>query len=178
MPNDFTMTNNTSSNRWDLTYTVDASGTKEKILATAGTYVDKNIKVAITTPSATPAFDGGALNNKAASATGTNVTLVSTNNSGVSILAKGTAGREAVLYNGAVNGFVSAADDAVVSAAVASSTWDGTSYYLKEVTIAKPSSGSREFGVVVPNGDSTLTFVFHVDSSGNVTVDNEYSLTY
>ena len=85
----------------------------------------------------TPAFDGGALTSKGASATGTNATLETTNNSGISILAKGTAGRAAVLYNGAVNGYVNVADNTTASAAVASSTWNGTTYYLKNVTLPK-----------------------------------------
>lgn len=85
----------------------------------------------------TPQFDGGELTNKSASATGTNATLETTNNSGISILTKGTAGRAAVLYNGAVNGYVNVADNTTASAAVASSTWDGTTYYLKNVTLPK-----------------------------------------
>lgn len=38
------------------------------------------------------------------------------------------------------------------------------------VTITAPSSGTSTFGITVPNGNSTITFVFSVDSSGNVTV--------
>ena len=58
MANDFNMTNNTSNNRWDLTYTVDASGTKTKTLETAGTFVDRDIQVAITTPAAKATISG------------------------------------------------------------------------------------------------------------------------
>jgi len=83
---------------------------------------------------AEPAFDGGALNNKGATAEFTNVTTSNTNN-GISVLAKGTAGRDAVLYNGAVEGWVSKEDNATASAAVASSTWNGTTYYITGVTV-------------------------------------------
>lgn len=38
------------------------------------------------------------------------------------------------------------------------------------VTILAPSSGTNSFSVTVPNGNSTATFVFNVDSSGNVTI--------
>lgn len=41
---------------------------------------------------------------------------------------------------------------------------------LTGVNIPKPSSGTNTFAVKVPNGSSTITFTFTVDSSGNVTV--------
>ena len=46
---------------------------------------------------------------------------------------------------------------------------DGTKT-LTGVTITAPASGSSTFSVTVPNGNSTATFVFNVDSSGNVTI--------
>ncbi len=52
MPNDFSMTNNTTNNRWDLAYTVDTAGTKNTTIKTSGTFVDKDILISITTPSA------------------------------------------------------------------------------------------------------------------------------
>lgn len=42
--------------------------------------------------------------------------------------------------------------------------------YLTGVTIQAPDSGERTFSITVPNGSTTITFVFHVDSNGNVTV--------
>lgn len=47
-------------------------------------------------------------------------------------------------------------------------------YYLQGVTINKPASGEAKFSITVPNGedDDMITFVFHVDPSGNVVVDN------
>ena len=50
---------------------------------------------------------------------------------------------------------------------------DGTSITgsLSGVTINAPSSGTRSFSITVPNGQSSMiTFVFTVDSSGNVTI--------
>lgn len=61
MPNDFSITNNTSNNRWDLTYTVDAAGTKTKTLKTGGTFVDRDILVSITTPSTTRTAGAGSV---------------------------------------------------------------------------------------------------------------------
>lgn len=39
------------------------------------------------------------------------------------------------------------------------------------VEITAPASGTKTFYVIVPNGSSTVTFTFTVDSSGNVTID-------
>ena len=38
------------------------------------------------------------------------------------------------------------------------------------VTLTTPSSGTNSFYVTVPNGNSTVTFVFNVDTGGNVTI--------
>lgn len=53
MPNDITVTKNTTSGseRWDVTYTADQAATVEKTMLTAGDLLDRNIKVSITTPS-------------------------------------------------------------------------------------------------------------------------------
>lgn len=61
MPNDFIMTNDTSNNRWNLTYSVDASGTKIKTLKTGGTFVDRDIKIAVTTAAGSTTVSGGTL---------------------------------------------------------------------------------------------------------------------
>lgn len=42
---------------------------------------------------------------------------------------------------------------------------------LSGVTITAPQSGTNTFSVTVPNGNSTVTFTFTVDSGGNVTID-------
>ena len=38
------------------------------------------------------------------------------------------------------------------------------------INIPKPESGTNTFSVKVPNGNTTATFVFNVDASGNVTI--------
>ena len=45
-----------------------------------------------------------------------------------------------------------------------------TSKEITAVTLSKPSSGTKTFSITVPNGNTTATFVFNVDSSGNVTI--------
>ena len=152
--------NTTSNNLWELPISVAASGDITKTLNTAGTFLDRNIGIKVSTPGATPSFDGGALNNKGASATFTNITTSTTNN-GISVLAKGTAGRDAVLYNGAVNGYVTIADNTTASAAVASSTWNGTTYYITGITVPK----DKRFSV-------TTTADTALDTTSNLTITN------
>lgn len=40
--------------------------------------------------------------------------------------------------------------------------------YISGVTLEAPASGTRSFSITVPNGNSTVTFTFNVDASGNV----------
>lgn len=136
-------------------------------LKTKDTYVSDDIALTVNAKGASPAFDGGELNSKGASAAFTNMTTSSSDTSGIAILAKGTAGRNAVLYNGAVNGWVSKSDNTSASAAVASSTWNGTTYYATGVTL----TNGKSFNITVPNGSSgTVTFHFSVDANGNTTI--------
>lgn len=158
---------NSSTRPWNKTLTINKQSGAKVTLETATKYVAENIELTFDVKTATPAFDGGALNSKAATATFTNMTTSSSNTSGVVILAKGAAGRDAVLYNGAVNGWVTQNDNASASAAVASSTWNGTTYYATGVTL----TNGKSFSVTVPNGSSgTITFNFTVDSNGNTTI--------
>jgi len=119
-----------------------------------------NIELTMNVATASPAFDGGGLTDKGASATFANITTSSTNN-GISILAKGTAGRAAVLYNGAVNGWVSKSDNDTASAAVSASTWDGTTYYVTGITVPADTAFS-----VSTEADTAL------DSTSNLTITN------
>ena len=136
-------------------------------LNTNNKYVDGDIALTLSAKTASPSFDGGALNSKSASAAFTNMTTSNTDTSGIIILTKGTAGRDAVLYNGTVNGWVSKNDNASASAAVASSTWNGTTYYATGVTL----TNGKSFSITVPNGSSgTITFHFAVDANGNTTI--------
>ena len=152
---------------WKDTRSVSSSGNHTYRMKTDSTFVDKNIELTVNVPAASPSFTGGALNNKGASATFTNMTTSSTNTSGVVILAKGTAGRAAVTYNGAVNGWVNKSSGTTASSAVSTSTWNGTTYYATGVTLGN----GNQFDITVPNGSSgTITFHFSVDNSGNTTV--------
>ena len=150
--------------------TINVSQGSVVTLQTAGTYVPSNIELTMNVATASPVFDGGALNNKGATAEFTNVTTSSTNN-GISILAKGTAGRAAVQYNGAVDGWVSVVDDTVASAAVSASTWNGTTYYVTgiNVPVDKPFSITSEADTAL---DSTSDISVTAATNRKVVVAN------
>lgn len=147
----------TNSQGAGTTGTVKAGATQSDV-----TYVP------ITT--ATPAFDGGELTGKTASISATNVTVTETDNTlGMTILAKGTAGRAAVQYNGDVKGWVDVTDNAVASDAVTASTWNGKTYYIDKVTLgtSKIWGGATTPGVEV-NG---TVYVGTGTTTGNVYVN-------
>ena len=89
---------------------------------------------------ASPVFDGGTLSGNS-TATGTNVTLSSTDN-GIKIQTAYTAASTAVLYNGAVNGWVSKTDNTQALAAQSKASTNGTTYYVTAVTVPKDKSFS------------------------------------
>lgn len=172
-----------TANRTAFTYTNSAgaisahSNTEASAAPTAVNVGSSASRVYI--PAAQLTFSGGALNNKAASATFVNennkvIFTDSTDiyNNGLSVLAKGTAGRAAVTYTNTA-GYLPAHTSAQSgSAAVSASTWDGTTYYLTGVKLAAPSSGVAKFNITIPNGSTSdfITFQFQVDTQGNVIV--------
>jgi len=100
-------------------------------------------------------------------ATATNATLSSTNGSGILIQTKYSASRAAVLYNGAVEGWVSKSDNAEALAAGDLSLTNGTAYYISAVTI--PSSKSLS---ITNNGTATMATsgTANITSTGTTTV--------
>lgn len=165
------MANLTDSTNLTGTITVSkATGTKVT-LDTDHKYLNKDIELTINAQTATPAFTGGGVSGTA-SVSATNATISdSTNNSGVSVVASGSAIRAQVTYNGAVDGWVTKANGAEVLAAGDATALTNKTYYINGVTLIKPSSGTRSFSITVPDGNSTVTFVFSVDSSGNVIIN-------
>lgn len=164
------MANLTDSTNLTGTITLTkASGTKVT-LDTDKKYITKDIELTINAQTASPSFTGGGVSGTAtASATNASISS-STNNSGVSIAAAASATRAQVTYNGAVGGWVTKSNGAEALAASSATALTSTTYYINGVTLTKPSSGTRTFSVVVPNGATTATFVFNVDTSGNVTI--------
>lgn len=117
-----------------------------------------------------PAFIGGSISGTASASSASASLSNSTNNSGISITASASATRAAINYDGEVSGWVSKSNGDTALAAGSATNLTDTTYYLNGVTLTKPSSGTRSFSVTVPNGSSTATFVFNVDTSGNVTI--------
>ena len=159
-----TLTNNTN---WEKTFTITASTGSIITLDTDNKFVEKDIKLTFVPQSATPAFDGGTISGTAA-ATYTNCSTTSTDISGVKVVASATANRSAVLYNGAVNGWVTRADNANASSAVNNQALTSTFKYITGVTI----NTGKNFNITIPNGSTTptLTLNFAVDANGNVVV--------
>lgn len=136
-------------------------------------YITKDIEITVNATTASPSFTGGVVSGTA-TASATNATISdSTNNSGVSIVAAGSATRGQVTYNGAVGGWVTKTNGAEALAAGSATALTNKTYYINGVTIPIPSSGNNIFNVTVPNGNNdTITFVFKVDSGGNTYIDN------
>ena len=106
-----------------------------------------------------------------ASVTGSNVTLSNTNN-GISVTATGGGtARAAVSGSVSSSGFAMSGDSLGNANIDASSATTTAQSYISGVTLEAPASGTRSFSVTVPNGNSTVTFTFTVDSNGNVVVN-------
>lgn len=136
--------NTGASSPWNLSVNQNGKIT----LKTSGTYLDRNIEINVPSASVTPGATNGDIS-------GVNVTLEDTNSSGVSV------SREAINYSLDNAGWINS-----LSGNAAKAT-----KYITGVTLTKPSSGTRSFSVTVPEGSTTATFVFNVDSNGNVTVN-------
>ena len=130
-------------------------------LNTAGTYVVNNIAIPLSgkIQTASPAFDGGTLTG-GSTATFSNVTTSSTNN-GILVQTKYTANRADVLYNGAVEGWVSKSDNAQALAGDSISSTNGTAYYITAITVPVDTPFS-----VTTTADTAL------DSTSDLTITN------
>ena len=134
-------------------YTNTAGFAPEHSSAQAGTAAYYKIKTA------SPAFDGGDLSG-GSTATGTNVTLSSTDN-GIKIQTAYTASRGAVLYNGAINGWVSKSDNATALSSASKGSTNGNVYYVTGVTVPKDKGFS-----IVTSADTAL------DTTSDLDVNN------
>lgn len=129
-------------------------------------YIGKDIVLTLNAQPATPKFDGGTISGSA-SGSYTNATTSTSNTSGVVVVANAKASRTAVLYNGAVNGWVEKANNAATEVtAITNQALTSETKYITGVDI----KASKNFDITVPNGTDTITFNFAVDSDGNVLV--------
>ena len=156
----------TESTNWTGSFTITSGSGKTVTLDTDGKYVAKDIAITMVPQAATPKFDGGALSGSASGAY-TNATTSTTDTSGVKVVANAKASRTAVLYNGAVNGWVNKADNAATEVtAISNKALTAETKYITGVDI----KASKNFNITVPNGSNTITFNFAVDANGNVLV--------
>lgn len=158
----------TSGTNWTGSFTITSKNGKTVTLDTDQKYVEKDIAITMTPQAASPAFDGGTISGQA-SAAYTNAATSTSNTSGVSVVASAKANRTAVLYNGAVNGWVEKADNAGTGVdAISNQALTPETKYITGVTI----NTSKNFNITIPNGTTTpnLTLNFAVDASGNVVV--------
>ena len=122
---------------------------------------------------ASATYTGGTVTCTNTSAVNASVSTTDTNNSGVTIEFKGTRAAATATVKIDTAGY--APQSATYAATnISAATSSAATYYIQNVTLTKPSSGERKFGITVPNGDSTITFVFHVGSSGDVVVNESY----
>ena len=114
---------------------------------------------------ATPAFDGGAITTttQASASSGTTITTnPATGVDGVTIQTKYLSNRAVVQYNGAVEGWVSVADDTSALAATNNSSYtNGQLYYLTQVTVPK----DKKF-TIITSADTAL------DTTSDLTLTN------
>lgn len=158
----------TNSTNWTGSFTITSKNGKTVTLDTDKKYVEKDIAITMVPQAATPAFDGGTISGSA-NGTYTNAATSDSNTSGVSVVASAKASRTAVLYNGAVNGWVEKSDNASTGVnAITDQALTPQTKYITGVTI----NVSKNFNITVPNGSTTpnLTLNFAVDANGNVLV--------
>ena len=156
----------TDSTNWTGSFTITSGSGKTVTLDTDGKYVAKDIAITMVPQAATPKFDGGTLSGSASGAY-TNATTSGTDTSGVKVVVNAKASRTAVLYNGAVNGWVNKADNAATEVtAISNQALTAETKYITGVDI----KASKNFNITVPNGSNTIMFNFAVDANGNVLV--------
>lgn len=152
------------------------TGTK-LTLQTSNKYVPDDIEITVGASAATPLFDGADLSGKTSTLSTFNADLSGTDTSGVSICPQAGVTKSAARYNGAVNGWVTAADNDVIIAAETSS-WTGTTQYLtgvtldlnKTFTVTTPNATSPRVDSAIIGQDAIAMTTFTVDGNGDVTV--------
>ena len=157
---------------------VQASGTGESTITTAGWLDTGSMGTATATSdkyfavsAAAAVVSGTNTVTPSASVAGTNITLSNTDN-GISVTA--TGGGSAAASVSAVSsqaGYVPANETLDTETIAAASQTTSASSFISGVTLTAPESGTRSFSITVPNGDSTVTFTYTVDSTGNVYIE-------
>ena len=138
---------------------------------TAGYVTASSPSKTLTLTTATATVTGTNSVSITASATGTNA-LISEDDNGVAITVSSSASASVTATATTGTAGFAKTSASLGSATLTGSNTDSSTFYISGVTIVAPSSGEdpRTFSITVPNGNSTATFLFSVDSSGNVVV--------
>lgn len=155
---------------FELPINVDAAGTVSKTLATADTYVDRNIKVTVNTPDAEFKLnkDGGVT----ATVSTTDTTYTSDTETKYAIEIKAEATAEASQVGVKTAGFAAASD--VVDITAKTATPDTKTIYVKEGTITATGEAQALSNTITLHDagqtEPTADFWFQAASSGSASV--------
>lgn len=164
------------------TYNTSVNLTKQNgtklVLLTERKYLTKNVNIDLSAKKANPTFSGGEIIKHTAAAAVVNGTVNSTGASGVVITPFASAGISGVLYDGAVDGWVSKSNGAVAILDKNKVGWNGSSMYLTDVTLGT----NKTFSVRTPTADSSIVgtaiietsainergYTFNIDNNGSL----------
>lgn len=155
-------------------FKVEASGSGSSTITTAGWLNTGSLGTASASQNlyfpvqaALASISGTNTVSPSASVSGSNITLSNTNN-GISVTAVGggtaSASASAVCSQA---GYAPSGENIGTGTIDAASQTTSVSSYISGVTLVAPESGTNSFSITVPNGDTTVTFTFVVDSNGN-----------
>lgn len=135
--------------------------------STDGKFVEKDIEITIEAQEANLRFKGGELSEQtAAIAPSTEIKFSSVGTSGLLVRPYASASVSDVRTRGTASGWVEFENNALIIPGESAPEWYGAVQYITGVTL----TNGKEFDITVPNGNSTITFHFAVDNSGNVTI--------
>lgn len=183
MPNDITVTKNTTSGseRWDIQYTADQAGTIDKTLYAAGKLMDRDEKVSITIPSGTagtPTATKGTVSSNSISITPsvTNITgfITSETKTGTAVTVSASelvSGTKNITASGTTD--VTNYANASVSAMTLPTSTSTTSSGTNKATIGRSTSAQY---INIPTGynNSAAYYTISATPNGVVRVADEY----
>ena len=168
MANDITVTKNTTSGseRWDVEYTADSSGTVTKTMDTAETILDRDIKVTVTIPSGSAATPATTITSNPTISVNSSTGVITASNSktqdvtptvSAGYVTGGTSGTITVSGSNTSNLTTQAAQTIYPSTSdqtIASGKYLTGTQTIKAVTTTNLSAGNIKSGVTVKVGDS------------------------
>lgn len=115
------------------------------------------------------AISGGAVTCDLGSSSNIVISKTDTYSSGILVNFTGSRAQATATAKVTTAGFA-ALNNSFATATLSSGSAASGNYYVQGITLTKPTSGTRQFDITVPNGNSTITFHYSVDSNGNTTI--------